>query len=88
MIKNVKKGILVTQFIGGNSNALTGDFSYGIIGQLVENGQIVKSVNEMNVSGNGQEFWKLLAEMGNDPWIYSGWRRPSMRFVDVDFSGL
>ncbi len=45
MIKDVKKGILVNGFIGGNSNSLTGDFSYGIIGIYIEDGKLLKPVN-------------------------------------------
>ncbi len=88
LIKSMDKGILVTGFIGGNSNPTTGDFSYGIIGQYVEGGQIVKPVNEMNISGNGMEFWKQLVAVGNDPYIYSSWRSPSLMFEGVEFSGL
>lgn len=88
LIGQVKKGILVTGFIGGNSNGATGDFSYGIVGQLIDNGQVVKPVNEMNLSGNLIEIWNKLVEMGNDPYLYSSWRRPSMYFKDVFLSGI
>jgi PmbA protein len=88
LVKSVKKGILVTSFIGGNSNSTTGDFSTGIIGLYIEDGKIVKPVNEMNVSGNLTEFWNQLAEFGNDPYLSSSWRRPSMYFKDIQFSGI
>jgi PmbA protein len=84
----LERGILVTGFIGGNSNPTTGDFSFGIVGQLVENGERVRAVNEMNISGNALEFWKQLAALGNDPYPYSRWRRPSMLFKAVHFSGV
>ncbi|UCH63519.1 MAG: TldD/PmbA family protein [Fidelibacterota bacterium] len=88
LIKHLDKGILVTGFIGGNSNSTTGDFSFGIVGQLIEKGEVVQSVNEMNISGNAKEFWNRLAAVGNDPYPYSSLRVPSMLFEDVDFSGL
>lgn len=88
MIANTERGILVTSFIGGNSNSTTGDFSYGIIGKLIENGKVVTPVNEMNISGNMTEFWSNLIETGNDPYLYSSMRRPSLRFKDVNFSGV
>ncbi|UCE65684.1 MAG: hypothetical protein JSU85_12600 [Candidatus Zixiibacteriota bacterium] len=66
----------------------TGDFSIGIVGLYVENGKIVKPVNEMNISGNMNEFWKRLAEVGNDPYVYSSWRFPSLYFTEVQFSGI
>jgi PmbA protein len=88
LIRQMKKGILVTSFIGGNSNSATGDFSVGIVGQYVENGKIVKPINEMNISGNIMEFWKQLIDVGNDPRIYSSWRLPSLYFKDIQFSGI
>jgi PmbA protein len=85
---SMKRGILVTGFLGGNSNSTTGDFSLGIIGHLVENGKITRPVNEMNVSGNQKELWNRLVEVGNDPWPYSSWRTPSIMFESADFSGI
>jgi PmbA protein len=87
LVAQMKRGIFVTGFIGGNSNSTTGDFSQGVFGVYVENGKRVKPVNEMNVSGNLSEVLMQLVEMGNDPWIYSSWRRPSMYFKDIQFSG-
>lgn len=88
LVSQMKKGILITGFIGGNSNSVTGDFSVGIIGTYVENGKKIMPVNEMNISGNLTDVLKQLVEFGNDPWIYSAWRRPSMYFRDIQFSGV
>lgn len=88
MIKDQKRAILVNGFIGGNSNSTTGDFSLGIVGFLIENGEIVKPINEMNISGNAKEFWKNLTEIGNDPYPYSSMKIPTMAFTGVNFSGL
>lgn len=88
MIAGVKNGILVTGFIGGNSNDTTGDFSYGIVGRLIENGQLTQPVNEMNISGNGKEFWNKLAVVGNDAYQYSSRMMPSLWFKDIQFSGI
>jgi PmbA protein len=88
IIKSIQKGILVTSFIGGNSNSLTGDYSYGVFGQYIENGVIVKPVNEMNISGNHTDLWKKLVEIGNDPYVYSSWRTPAFHFSEMEFAGL
>ena len=84
----VKKGILINSFLGGNNNSTTGDFSYGVMGMLIEEGKIVKPINEMNVSGNMKALWQRLAAVGNDPNPYSSWRVPSLLFTDVEFSGV
>ncbi len=88
LIKKTKKGILVEGFNGGNSNSTTGDFSYGIEGMLIEDGKVTQPVNEMIVSGNALSFWSSLADLGNDPYLYSSWLTPSMLFKDIDFGGL
>ena len=88
MIQGLPKAILISNFIGGNSNATTGDFSYGIMGSYVENGAIKQPVNEMNVSGNFKELWKQLVALGNDPFPYGSTRIPTLHFRDVKFSGL
>jgi PmbA protein len=88
LIGDLKKGILVTGFNGGNSNSSTGDFSFGIEGFLIENGKLVKPVSEMNVTGNMLTLWERLAAIGNDARTTSSWRTPSLVFEDVAFSGL
>jgi PmbA protein len=88
MIKDVKKGILVQSFIGGNSNSTTGDFSLGITGFLIEDGRTVMPVNEMNLAGNTGDLFSRLAEVGNDPYLQSSLRSPSLRFEGVQFSGI
>ncbi|MBI5479357.1 MAG: TldD/PmbA family protein [Deltaproteobacteria bacterium] len=88
LLKAMGNGILVTGFIGGNSNSATGDFSFGIRGYLVERGQTTRPVTEMNISGNHLVFWKKLLELGSDPFLYSSNRCPSLRFDKVQFSGV
>jgi PmbA protein len=87
MVASLDRGILVTGFIGGNSNPTTGDFSYGVMGELIENGNVIQPVNEMNISGNYQELWMNLVELGNDPYTFSPNRCPSMLFREVQFAG-
>ena len=81
------RAILVTSFLGGNSNAASGDFSYGIRGRLVENGQLTQSIGEMNVSGNILELLDRLVAVGDDPWAWSSVMSPTLLFEDVSFSG-
>ncbi len=88
LIAEVQRGILVTGFIGGNSNPVTGDFSIGIVGQLIEGGKVVHAVNEMNIAGNGMDVLKRLVAVGNDPYPYSSTRTPCMLFTGISFSGI
>ena len=81
------KALYVTSFLGGNSNAASGDFSFGIRGRLVENGQLTTSIGEMNVSGNLLELLQRLVAVGNDPWTWSSVVSPTLVFDDIQFSG-
>lgn len=88
MLKAVKKGIWITGFNGGNSNATTGDFSFGVEGFLVEDGVATTPISEMNITGNLLVLWSNLEQVGNDPRMNSSWRIPSLLFNDVNFNGL
>ena len=84
---SLDRAILVTNWLGGNANSTTGDFSLGVAGWLIENGKRVKSITEMNISGNYNDLLMNLIEVGNDPWIHSSFRTPTMVFDKVSFSG-
>ncbi|MDR2138635.1 MAG: TldD/PmbA family protein [Tannerella sp.] len=88
LIATLDRGILVTGLNGGNCNSTTGDFSYGIEGFLIENGQPTQPVSEMNITGNMLTLWNHLVETGNDPRTSSHWRIPSLLFDNVDFNGI
>lgn len=87
LVADVPRGILVRGFIGGNSNSTTGDFSVGVYGTFIENGELTRPVAEMNLAGNHRELWKRLVAAGNDPWIYGSVRVPTLVFDDVQFTG-
>jgi PmbA protein len=88
LLADVGDAILVTGFIGGNSNSTTGDFSFGVQGFLVRKGKIAEPVSEMNISGNHLELWKQLAAVGNDPYPYSSVYTPTLVFEGVQFAGV
>jgi len=85
--KGLPKAIRVTSFLGGNSNSTSGEFSFGIRGQLLENGVVVSNIAEMNVSGNLFRFMESFQGAANDPWGFSAYRVPTLLFSDVQFSG-
>jgi PmbA protein len=88
IIGSLKKGVLITGFIGGNCNGSTGDFSYGIEGFFIQDGKIIHPVNEMNITGNMNQFWFSLSEVGNDVLKNNSFKIPSMLFENVDLSGI
>ncbi len=87
LLADVGEGIYVTSWLGGNADATTGDFSLGLRGHVIENGQVGRPVGEMNVTGNLRDLFSRLEMLGNDPYPYSSTLAPSLVFADVDFSG-
>ena len=87
LLADVGDGVYVTSWLGGNADSTTGDFSLGLRGHMIENGQIGRPVSEMNVTGNLRDLFAQLAMVGNDPYPYSTTLAPSLVFTEVDFSG-
>jgi len=87
ILADADEAVLVTSWLGGNADSTTGDFSLGMRGHLVKNGQIGQAVGEMNVTGNLLELFGGLVEVGSDPWLYSSLQVPTLVFDGVDFSG-
>jgi PmbA protein len=89
LLGEVGDGVYVTSWLGGNADSTTGDFSLGIRGHMIENGEVGRPVGEMNVTGNLRDLFGRLELVGNDPYPYSfsGMLAPSLVFAGVDFSG-
>lgn len=75
--------LLITGFLGGNSNSTTGDFSFGIEGQLFRYGERVQGVSGMNLTGNFLDFWKHLSETSSDTEKIPDGYFPLTLFKDV-----
>jgi PmbA protein len=86
-MKELDRGILITGFLGGNSNSSTGDFSTGIQGFLFEGGSIKQPIAAMNIAGNHLEFWHKLQGLGDDPYPFGSVRTPSLVFEPMVLAG-
>ena len=52
MIRDIKRGLYVTEFIGMGINGVTGDYSRGAAGYMIEDGELTYPVSEVTVAGN------------------------------------
>ena len=66
LLKKMQKGLLVTQTMGHGTNLVTGDYSTGVAGFWVENGEIAYPVEEMTVAANLRDMFKNLVAIGDD----------------------
>jgi PmbA protein len=60
LIADIKRGFYVTELIGMGVNGLTGDYSRGASGFLIENGEITVAVAEVTIAGNLKDMFKAL----------------------------
>lgn len=66
MAAQMGNGLLVTELMGQGVNAVTGDYSRGAAGFLVENGQIGHAVDEVTIAGNLRQMYQRIIAVGND----------------------
>ncbi len=76
--------ILITGFLGGNCNDVTGDFSFGIEGQLYRHGNRVQGIAGMNLTGNILELWNHLSYLGSDVERLPDGYFPTLFFEEVE----
>ena len=87
LIKSVSKGILVLDAMGVHTaNPISGDFSIGISGLWIENGEAVYPVKEALISGNILELFKKVEGVGNDLRFYGNIGSPSLLIGEMDIS--
>ncbi len=86
ILKYCDSGIYVTGFNGGNSNPVTGDFSFGVEGFVFEKGKIKHPVRGLLITGNLLTLWNNLLYAGTDPRDCSRWQIPTLAFDQVSFS--
>jgi PmbA protein len=66
MLKEMGKGLLVTELLGHGVNYVTGDYSRGAAGYWVEHGEIQYPVDEITIAGNLKDMFMGIAAIGND----------------------
>ncbi|MDB5811620.1 MAG: metalloprotease PmbA [Betaproteobacteria bacterium] len=66
LLKEMDRGLLVTEMLGSGINMVTGDYSRGAAGFWVENGQIAYPVQEITVAGNLKDMFLGIVAIGND----------------------
>ena len=66
LLAQMNHGLLVTELIGFGVNQVTGDYSRGAFGFLVEGGEIASPVQEMTIAGNLRDMFLALEAVGSD----------------------
>ena len=87
LIKSLSKGILVLEAMGVHTaNPISGNFSVGISGLWIENGEIKYPIKEAVMSGNVLELFKRIERVGSDLKFYGKIGSPSLLIGEMDIS--
>ncbi len=66
LLKQMGRGLLVTELLGHGINGVTGDYSRGAAGFWVEHGEIQYPVQEITIAGNLKEMFRNIVAVGSD----------------------
>lgn len=66
LLRQMDKGLLVTELMGQGLNMVTGDYSRGAAGFWVEHGEIQFPVHEVTIAGNLKQLFRDMVAIGND----------------------
>ena len=66
LLKQLHTGLWITEVMGQGTNIVTGDYSRGVSGFWVENGEVLYPVHEITIAGNLKEMFQHIVAIGND----------------------
>jgi PmbA protein len=87
IIADVREGLYVTEFLGFGVNLVTGDYSRGVSGLWIQNGELAYPVEEITVAGNLREMLNHVSEIGNDLEFRSSTAAPTLRIEGMTVAG-
>jgi PmbA protein len=87
IVGGVARGLYVTEMMGFGFNAVTGDFSRGAGGFLIENGALGRPVSEITVSANFNDLLHDIDAVGDDLDLRSSTACPTFRVAKMMIAG-
>jgi PmbA protein len=86
LVIDAKQGLYVTELIGHGVNGVTGDYSRGASGFLIENGSVGHAVAEVTIAGNLIEMLSRLVA-ANDLQFRYAINVPTLRIDGMTVAG-
>ena len=87
LLAEMGSGLLVEELIGQGVNGVTGDYSRGVVGQWVENGEIQYPVHEVTIAGNLRDLYQRIELIGNDQDLRGSIRCGSLLVGEMTVAG-
>ncbi|MBN1379537.1 MAG: metalloprotease PmbA [Gammaproteobacteria bacterium] len=87
LIRSIKKGLLVTEMMGHGVNIVTGDYSRGVSGFWIENGEVQFPVEEITIAANLKDMLLSITAVANDVDIRGNIRTGSVLVENMMVAG-
>ncbi len=87
LLHEMKDGLLVEDLYVSGINSVTGDFSFGCSGFLVENGVATMPVKEITIAGNIVELYRNVVAIADDNLWKSSLTSPSILVSRLSVAG-
>lgn len=87
LLKQMDRGLMVTELMGQGINGVTGDYSRGAAGYWIENGAIAYPVNEITIAGNLKDMYREIVAVGTDVDARGGIRTGSVLLEKMTIAG-
>lgn len=87
LLKQMGRGLVVTELLGQGVNPVTGDYSRGAAGFWVEDGEIQHPVEEITIAGNLKEMYRQIVAVGNDVLVQGSRRCGSILIENMTVAG-
>ena len=87
LLRQMERGLLVTELMGQGVNGVTGDYSRGATGFWVENGAIAYPAHEITIAGNLKDLYRNLVAIGDDVDLRGGVRTGSVLVEGFTIAG-
>jgi PmbA protein len=87
IMRNIKKGLCVSELIGFGVNLVSGDYSQGAAGFWIENGEVAFPVEEITIAGNLRDMLTRIEAVGNDLQILGEVFSPTLLIGKMVVSG-
>jgi PmbA protein len=87
LLSQMGTGLLVHELIGQGVNGVTGDYSRGVVGFWVENGEIAYPVHEITIAGNLRDLYSGILAIGKDQDTRGGIRCGSLLVDSMAIAG-
>ena len=86
LLNSSSKSLYITETIGHGSNIVTGDYSVGATGFLVENGEFKYPINEITIAGNFKDMFQNIT-LANDLDFKYSTNSPTMMIEGMVVAG-